>query len=202
VSEVCIRKVGARLDEGNFVSGKIASLTVRLEGISEDVIYLLPFFTSGHFDAHTKEDVRKGLLGSVYAPKNFFEIDPDLISPPGAADLGDLVKSGAITDADLDDFLDERQRTRIRTAQELSSFGHWKELEDCVGADVLTQLIGRAELRTLVKTAHGLGKRVIFDLIFNKPLQNYLSGIAPFWIERCGFDVSASMPARLLIAHS
>ncbi len=233
ISEVCIRKVGARVRDGQFESGKISFLTERLEGIAEDVVHLLPFFLPGHFDLHTGEDVRKGDLGSVYAPKDFFEIDPDLISSPDAVDLDHLVDSDLIQDADLDDLLDERQRKRLRTVQELSTFPHWKELEDWVGADVLRQMIGRAEMRALVNKAHDLGKRIIFDLIlmqtsrdcdlirqhpdwyvqdedgqpaihkiawlvysdvalldlpFNRPLQNFLSGIAPFWIERCGFD--------------
>jgi glycosidase len=233
VSEVCIRKVGARLEGTKFESGKISTLTGRIGEISEDVIYLLPFFTPGHKDIHTKQDVRKGTLGSVYSPKAFFEIDPDLVSSCDEIDLAEFVRCDKIVNADLDDLLDSRQRTRVRTVQELSSFSHWKELEDWVGSDVLTQLVGRAELRLLVERAHESGKRVIFDLIlmqtsrdcdlieqhpewyvtdengqpaihkiawlvysdvalldlpFNKPLQNYLSGIAPFWIERCGFD--------------
>jgi hypothetical protein len=233
LTEVCIRKVGARVDDKGFHSGKIAALTERLESINEDILYLLPFFRPGHLDLHSGEDVRKGSLGSVYAPKDFFEIDPDLVSSPNVFDWAERVQAGDIKDADLDDLLDTRQRTRIRTATELIAFTHWKELEDWVGPDVLTQLIGRAELRCLVHTAHTLGKRVIFDLIlmqtsrdcelikqhpewyvldadgrpeihkiawlvysdvalldlpFNRPLQNYLSGIAPFWIERCDFD--------------
>ena len=47
----------------------------------------------------------------------------------------------------------------------MAPFAHWKQLEDWVGLDVLTQMIGQAELRELVEKVHGLGKRVIFDLI-------------------------------------
>ena len=233
INEVCLRKVGARATHDQFKSGRIAALTERLDGIEEDVIYLLPFFTPGHVDSFTGEDVRKGELGSVYAPKDFFEIDPDLVTPPEEADLPALVDAGLITDVDISDLLDERQRKRVRTAAELTAFGTWKELEDWVGRSALTQLVGRAEMRVLVGEAHRLGKRVIFDLIlmqtsrdhplirehpdwyvldkdgqpaihqiawlvysdvallnlmFNKPLQNYLSSIAPFWIERCDFD--------------
>lgn len=233
VNEVCLRKVGAKTDETGFLSGTINALRERLDGIEEDVVYLLPFFTPGHLDAFTGEDVRKGELGSVYAPRDFFEIDPDLVSSPEDADFARLVTDGLILDVDLDDLLDDAQRVRLRTVQELSTFGHWKELEDWVGLPVLTQMLGRAEMRALVNEAHDLGKRVIFDLIlmqtsrdhdlirthpewyvldedgrpeihriawlvysdvallnlpFNRPLQNYLSSIAPFWIERCGFD--------------
>ncbi|MEW6754230.1 MAG: hypothetical protein AB1505_25095 [Candidatus Latescibacterota bacterium] len=28
----------------------------------------------------------------------------------------------------------------------------------------------------------------LFDLVFNKPLQDYLVGVAPYWIETCGLD--------------
>ena len=71
ILEDCIRKVGARIRDGCFESGKISCLTDRLDGIAEDVIHLLPFFLPGHFDLHTGEDVRKGELGSVYASKGF-----------------------------------------------------------------------------------------------------------------------------------
>jgi glycosidase len=233
VNEVCLRKVGARVENDSFMSGGISELTQRLSGIDEDVVYLLPFCTPGFYDTHTGEDVRKGTLGSVYAPRDFFEIDPDLVSLPGSVNIDALVADDLILDADLDDLLDDHQRARVRAVRELSTFGHWKELQDWVGTAALTQMVGRAELRSLVNEAHRLGKRVIFDLIlmqtsrdnalirehpewyvqdengqpaihqiawlvysdvallnlpFNRPLQNYLSGIAPFWIERCGFD--------------
>lgn len=233
VSEVCIRKVGARKTADRFQSGKIGDLTERLDGIGEDVVYLLPFFLPGFEDLHTGEDVRKGTLGSVYAAKDFFSIDPTIVSPLETADLESLVRDDLIQAVDLEDLLDERQRQRVRTVDDLLAFDRWKELHEWVGTEALTQMVGRAEMRALVRKAHDLGKRVIFDLIlmqtsrdnplirehpdwyvmdedgqpaihqiawlvysdvalldlpFNKPLQNYLSSIAPFWIERCDFD--------------
>ena len=47
VAEVCVRKVGAEVEGGRFRSGRLAELTRRLEDIPADVIYLLPFFSSG-----------------------------------------------------------------------------------------------------------------------------------------------------------
>ena len=45
------------------------------------MIYLLPFFLPGFADLHTGDDVRKGSLGSVYPVRDFFQIDPELVSP-------------------------------------------------------------------------------------------------------------------------
>ena len=76
VSEICARKVGARVENGVFHSGRIAHVTQELENIAADVIYLLPFYLPGFVDSHTGQDVRKGVLGSVYAVRDFFQIDP------------------------------------------------------------------------------------------------------------------------------
>ena len=233
VTEVCVRKVGADVRDGSFQSGTIAALLERLDRIQEDVIYLLPFFAPGHLDAHTGEDVRKGELGSVYAPKDFFAIDPDTIRPSECVDFSEWVESGLLLDTDLDDLLDENARARVTTIATIAELKDHLKLEESIGGHALQQLVGRGEMRLLVRKAHDLGKRVIFDLIlmqtsrdhplidthpewyvldeegrpsihriawfvysdvalldltFNKPLQNYLSGIAPYWIERCGFD--------------
>ena len=81
VAEVCARKVGARVEVGRFRSGTFAALTDRLAEIPADVVYLLPFFRPGFMDLHSGADVRKGALGSVYAVRDFFQIDPELVSP-------------------------------------------------------------------------------------------------------------------------
>ena len=74
IAEVCVRKVGAEVEEGRFRSGHLAELTRRLEDIPADVIYLLPFFRPGFADLHTGADVRKGTLGSVYAVQDFSKL--------------------------------------------------------------------------------------------------------------------------------
>jgi glycosidase len=233
VAEVCVRKVGAKVRDGQFVSGRIASLTAILEQIPADVIYLLPFFEPGTGDLHTGEDVRKGELGSVYAVKDFYRIDPDLVTPPEQVDFIGLVSEGLIRDFDLEDLLTGRQMARLKRVDDFNNFKCHRELEEWLGRDRLTQIVGRAELRALAQKAHELGKQVIFDLVlmqtsrdcplieshpewyvlddegrpkihqiawlvysdvalldlpFNKPLQNYLSSVAPFWIKTCDLD--------------
>lgn len=234
VTEVCVRKVGAQVDdEGQFVSGRFSNVTACLEDMVTDVVYLLPFFEPGFLDVHTGEDVRKGELGSVYAVKDFFRIDPTLVSPSNEVDILSLVSDGWLVDLDLQELLNERQLKRLQKVDDFNDFRTFKELEGWVGPDALTQLIGRAELRMLTSRAHALGKKVIFDLVlmqtsrdsalieehpewyvldakghprihqiawlvysdvalldlpFNKPLQNYLSGIAPFWMRTCQLD--------------
>ena len=233
VTEVCVRKVGARVDEGQFVSGRFVDVTACLEDMVTDVVYLLPFFEPGFKDVHTGEDVRKGELGSVYAVKDFFRLDPELVRPPADVDVLALVSDGLLFDLDLHELLNERQLTRLQKVDDFNNFRTYKELVNWVGLDTLTQLVGRAELRALTARAHELGKQVIFDLVlmqtsrdcalitehpewyvldekghprihqiawlvysdvallnlpFNKPLQNYLSGVAPFWMRTCQLD--------------
>ncbi len=220
--------------EGNrFVSGTIDQVTQRLSAMHADVVYLLPFFEPGFKDLISGEDVRKGALGSVYAVKNFFRIDPALIDDPNDADLEGLVSEGLIDPFDLSDLLDARKRDRVREPSDLLSFDSRKVLMDWVEEPVMRQIVGRARLRALTREAHALGKRVIIDLVlkqtsrdcslieqhpewyeldeagvprinriawlvysdvalldlpFNRPLQDYLSGVAPFWIRHCDFD--------------
>ena len=234
VTEVCVRKVGAKVDsDGQFVSGRFRDVTACLENMVTDVVYLLPFFEPGFKDVHTGEDVRKGELGSVYAVKDFFRIDPALVSPPEEVDMLGLVSEGFLFDLDLHELLDDRQVMRLQKVDDFNNFRTFKELVDWVGRDKLIQLIGRAELRALTARAHALDKWVIFDLVlmqtsrdcalieehpewyvldekghprihqiawlvysdvalldlpFNKPLQNYLSGVAPFWMRKCHLD--------------
>ena len=234
ITEVCVRKVGACIDsDGRFVSGTFCNVTECLETITTDVVYLLPFFEPGFGDLYTGEDVRKGALGSVYAVKDFYRIDPDLVSLPEEVDMISLVSDGLIVDLDLQELLHGRRLSRLRKVDDFNHFQTFKELVDWVGRDTLTQLIGRAELRALTRRAHALGKSVIFDLVlmqtsrdcplieqhpdwyvmddagrpeihriawlvysdvalldlpFNKPLQNYLSGVAPFWMRVCDLD--------------
>ena len=197
------------------------------------MIYLLPFFEPGFTDTYTGEDVRKGKLGSVYAVRDFFRIDPQLVTPPGEADFLGLISEGLIQDYDLLNLLDGRQQVRLRRVGDFNNFRSFGELEGWVGESTLRQLVGRAELRRLARRAHELGKLVIFDLVlmqtsrdcplieehrdwyvlddmgwprihqiawlvysdvalldlpFNKPLQNYLSAVAPFWIQTCELD--------------
>ena len=217
IAEVCVRKVGARIDGGRFRSGRLAELTRHLDAIPADVIYMLPFFRPGFADLHTGEDVRKGALGSVYAVRDFFQVDPELISPAEEANWGTLVAEGLVH------------------SEEMESLGGLSaaDAERALGRERLTQLFGRAELRALTRRAHALGKKVIFDLVLmqssrdcpliaehpewylrdergvpqihqiawlvysdvalfdlidNQPLQEYLLEIAPYWIEQCGFD--------------
>ena len=40
----------------------------------------------------------------------------------------------------------------------------------------------------------------LLNLPFNKPLQNYLSGVAPFWMRTCQLDGCVLMRARRWIA--
>lgn len=234
ITEVCVRKVGAKVDaDGQFVSGRFVDVTACLEDMVTDVVYLLPFFEPGFDDVHTGEDVRKGRLGSVYAVKDFFKIDPTLVSSLEDVDILNLVSEGLLFDLDLHELLDERRLIRLQKVDDFNNFRTYKELVDWAGEDALIQLIGRAELRALTARAHELGKSVIFDLVlmqtsrdcalieehpewyvldekghprihqiawlvysdvalldlpFNKPLQNYLSSVAPFWMRTCNLD--------------
>ncbi len=217
IAEVCVRKVGAEVAGGRFRSGHFAELTQRLENISADVIYLLPFFRPGFADLHTGADVRKGTLGSVYAVQDFFQVDPELVSPTEEADWEALVAEGLVRPEEL-------KGLAGRSAA---------QAEKALGRDAFVQLVGRAQLRALTEKAHALGKKVIFDLVlmqssrdcpliaehpewylrdehgapqihqiawlvysdvalfdlvYNRPLQEYLLEVAPYWIEQCGFD--------------
>ncbi len=222
--EVCVRKVGARLEGGQFRSGRFTQLTAQLDQLPVDVIYLLPFFKPGFLDLYTGADVRKGALGSPYAVADFFKLDPELITPPEAADLGALVGAGLVQTSDLKGWgLSPAELGRLPLGQALALRGR----------EALVQLIGKAELRQLARQAHRLGKRVIFDLVlmqtsrdnpliqqhpewyvrdaegrpaihhiawlvysdvalfdlvFNQELQEYLLGVAPYWIEQCELD--------------
>ena len=217
IAEVCVRKVGARVAEGRFRSGRLAELTQRVDAIPADVIYLLPFFRPGFADLHTGADVRKGTLGSVYAVQDFFQVDPELVSPAEEVDWEALVAEDFVRSEEMEGL------AGLSASQAEKTLGH----------DAFVQLVGRAELRALTRKAHALGKKVIFDLVlmqssrdcpliaehpewylrdehgvpqihqiawlvysdvalfdlvYNQPLQNYLLEIAPYWIEQCGFD--------------
>ena len=184
------------------------------------MVYLLPFFKPGFMDLHSGEDVRKGALGSVYAVQDFFQIDPELVSPLAEVDLAALVAQGLVRPGEVED---------------LAALAGWSaaEAEAALRREALVQLVGRAELRGLTRRAHALGKKVIFDLVlmqssrdcpliaehpewylldengaprihqiawlvysdvalfdlvYNRPLQEYLLEIAPYWIEQCQLD--------------
>jgi glycosidase len=154
VTEVCARKVGARIEEGVFHSGRIADVTRELEKMAADVVYLLPFYRPGFADLHTGEDVRKGSLGSLYAVKDFFQIDPELVTPPAEANIAALVRAGFLVDEDLPG-LKAAELALLEPAQIVQK----------VERETLIQAIGRAELRALTQRAHALGKKVIFDLV-------------------------------------
>ena len=184
------------------------------------MVYLLPFFKPGFMDLHSGEDVRKGALGSVYAVQDFFQINHELVSPLAELDLAALVAQGLV---------------RPGEGGHLAALTGWSaaEAEATLGREALVQLVGRAELRSLTRRAHALGKKVIFDLVlmqssrdcpliaehpewylldengaprihqiawlvysdvalfdlvYNRPLQEYLLEIAPYWIEQCQLD--------------
>ena len=94
---------GPTIAEGDFRSGTLADITRRLAEIPADVIYLLPFFRPGFVDLHTGDEVRKGSLGSVYAVRDFFQIDPELVSPLANVDLAGLVEEGLVRPGEVDD---------------------------------------------------------------------------------------------------
>ena len=153
VSEVCARKVGARVEDGVFCSGRLAHVTAELANMPADVIYLLPFYQPGFADLHTGEDVRKGTLGSVYAVRDFFQIDPQLVTPLEEVDWQALVEEGLLRDGDIDG-MEASELAAMLPSQRAGL--------DCAA---LLQAVGRAELRALTRRAHALGKRVIFDLV-------------------------------------
>lgn len=162
-TEVCLRKVDAQIDAGGFRSGRIEHLIARLQQISTDVVYLLPFFRPGFFDQHTGQDVRKGELGSVYAVADFYQIDPQVVTPadqidpdlwtqPGWLQAKDVVDGWAPFDEPAPDLQAVLDAGPVAAAQ------RWAD-------EPLRQCIGRAQLRQLCQRAHALGKRVIFDLV-------------------------------------
>lgn len=233
VMEVGPRKVGARHGWGVFHSGTLAAVTAELDAMAADVVYLLPFFKPGFYDLYSGQDVRKGTLGSVYAVQDFFQIDPELVDDPQAADWAALVDADLLRDADVEDLAARlglpAGSLPVRDLVPLSAAARLERL----GVDALIQLVGRAQLRALVRRAHALGKHVLFDLVlmqtsrdnplieqhpewyvldqegrpsihriawlvysdvalfdlvFNKPLQDYLLAIAPYWIELADLD--------------
>ena len=177
VAEICARKVGASVVNGSFRSGRLRDVTAMLEQIPADVIYLLPFFRPGFLDLHTGEDVRKGRLGSVYAVRDFYQIDPDLISPPEETDLAELARQQLLDEADLEAGGLECIADLVRLST--------TELSRRIGRERLLQLIGRAELRQLTRRAHELGKKVIFDLVLMQTSRdNPLIQEHPEWYVR------------------
>ena len=240
VTEVCLRKVDARLSQGHFRSGRIENLTARLDQLPTDVVYLLPFFLPGFTDLHTGKDVRKGTLGSVYAVADFYQIDPQLVTPPQQVDLAGLLAAGLLHQEDVTDVWARIER-QVSSESGQEAPPTVAELISAGGADAaqrwgenrIVQLVGRAELRQLCRRAHELGKRVIFDLVLmqtsrdstlitehpewyaldkqgqpkihqiawlvysdvalfdlndNKPLQDYLLEVAPYWMACCQLD--------------
>ena len=171
VTEVCLRKVDASFDSSDpeagatFRSGRIGYLTARLQQFSTDVIYLLPFFRPGYTDQYTGEDVRKGTLGSVYAVADFYQIDPELVTPPEQVDLAAMMESRLLQPRDVADvWARVAEGPAAPTLAELVQAGG-ADAARRWGRDRLVQLIGRAELRNLCQRARALGKRVIFDLV-------------------------------------
>ena len=237
VTEVCLRKVDARRRNGTFESGRIRHLTVRLEQLPTDVVYLLPFFLPGFTDKDTGQDVRKGSLGSVYAVADFYQIDPGLVTPPEQVDLGALAAARLLWEDDVTEVwarveAPEAESTSPPAVSELVDAGG-RLAASRWGRERLLQLVGLAELRQLCQRAHELGKRVIFDLVLtqtsrdskliaqhpewyalddegrpkihqiawlvysdvalfdlsgNRPLQDYLLEVAPYWMARCQLD--------------
>ena len=174
--EVCLRKVGARLEGGHFCSGRFAYLTAQLDQLPVDVIYLLPFFQPGFLDLHSGADVRKGSLGSPYAVADFYQLDPELVTPPEEIDLGALVGEGLVRERDLEGWgISPAELGRLPLPQTLALRGR----------EALVQLIGKAELRQLTRRAHLLDKRVIFDLVLMQTSRdNPLIHQHPEWYVR------------------
>lgn len=165
IMEVCLRKYGAMASGGGFISGTFNNLTENLDRLPVQVIYLLPFFLPGTADRMTGEDVRKGELGSIYAIRDFYRIDPALCSPVGTVDIREYVSEELVTEYDMDDLLTGKQQEKVKRTGDLSHFRDMDELASFLGEETLLQLTGRAELRRLVRKAHELGKRVIFDMV-------------------------------------
>ena len=182
VMEICARKTGAALEGGCFRSGRLAWVTEHLQDLPVEVVYLLPFFKPGFGDRFTGEDVRKGALGSVYAVADFYQIDPDLVSPLEEVDLEDLCRHGLLREGDVTDVFG-RGEVQL-PLHELAAAGAVAAAE-CWGRDRLVQLVGRAELRALTRRAHELGKRVIFDLVLMQTSRDsHLIDAHPSWYMR------------------
>lgn len=162
VMEICVRKYGASIVGGNFVSGTIRNITNDLKNIPADILYLLPFFEPGTGDILEGGDVRKGTLGSVYAIKDFFRIDPAICTPLRDADIKDLASKNLIRNEDLEK---TSPSGGIKTVHDILSAIDNQQIIDAIGIDAATQLVGKADLRTLASSAHALGKKVIFDLV-------------------------------------
>lgn len=161
VMEICLRKYGARVDGGNFISGNIETLSGDIENIPADILYLLPFFEPGTGDILEGGDVRKGTLGSVYAIKDFFRIDPAICPRPEDVDFKELAAKGLIRSEDFNETISGG----FRTVHDILSAGGNDEIIAALGREAATQLAGKAALRTLTSRAHSLGKKVIFDLV-------------------------------------
>lgn len=178
ITEVCLRKVDAQVSAGAFTSGRIGHMTARLEQVCTDVVYLLPFFLPGFFDRGTGKDVRKGTLGSVYAVADFYQIDPQLITPPEVVDLAALAAEDLLRQADIADVWSRvaSEQGPVDAPAVDAPGADPPSLQDLLdaggraaasrwGRERVLQLVGRAELRQLCRRAHDLGKRVIFDLV-------------------------------------
>ena len=98
----------------------------------------------------------KGSLDSVYAVRDFFQIDPELVSPLVNVDLVGLVEQGLVRLGEVDD---------------MEAFGGMSTAaaERALGREALVQLVGRAELRALTRWAHALGKKVIWTEMATRP---------------------------------
>jgi len=186
VMEICARKTGAEVVDGAFRSGRLRWIAEHLQDLPAQVVYLLPFFRPGLGDSFTGADVRKGTLGSVYAVSDFYQIDPDLLTPLEEVDLGELCRRDLLREADVADVfarLSETGQPVVNGPEGASAAegpavaaNQQPTLDELVahgavaagqrwGRDRLVQLVGRAELRDLTRRAHQLGKRVIFDLV-------------------------------------
>ncbi|HOY63764.1 MAG TPA: hypothetical protein PK745_11370 [bacterium] len=233
VMEICVRKYGARIENGKFVSGCFADVTRDIQNIPADIIYLLPIFETGTGDIFTGEDVRKGELGSVYAVKDFYRLDPAYAGDTREKNFAALASDGLITDSDISDVFKRGKPNDIENAADLKNIKTYAEALKILGEDAAAQLAARAALRELVNAAHLAGKLVVFDLVlmqtsrdsslikehldwyeldengvpkihsiawlvysdvalfrlkFNRPLQSYLSAVAPYWMKTCGLD--------------
>ena len=191
--EVCARKTGAARTDGSFRSGRLRWVTDHLEEMPVDVVYLLPFFRPGCGDVHTGTDVRKGTLGSVYAVSDFYQVDPDLVTPPEETDLPALVAAGLLTDGDVADVFARvpdaaaeisATSTEGASVAQMALVGGAEAIRRW-GRERMVQLVARAELRALTRRAHELGKRVIFDLVLMQTSRDsHLIAEQPEWYLR------------------
>ena len=161
--------------------------------------------------------MRKGALGSVYAVQDFFQVDPELVSPTEEVDWEALVAEGFVLPTRWKVSPGcQRPKWKRHSAETPSSSS--SVAPSCapspggrtpLGKKVIFDLVLMQSSRDCpliaehpewylrdergVPQIHQIAWLVysdvaLFDLVYNQPLQEYLLEIAPYWIEQCGFD--------------